>query len=1162
MELVGSFKEPLIARSVTRDSLVVKKLPDSDLNISGLIKDFSAFSHSYISTPFKGTCLEMTKDQKFFVFGSREGRLAVCDIEKKQLITDTDLKEGSIWTIALSADGKSVFTGGQGGTIRKFLISNLTEEKVFESHTDEVNVVLLSKDNHFLYSCSDDGWVKKWDLTNEHNVKNLYSHKGKVYGMDLSKKNDNLASCSSEGSVTVYNLVSGTVEFNINIENTQQWCVKISPGDKYLVSGGSDGLIQIWHFGDWNVHKVLKGHLARVRCLNISNNGKYLISGGIDNLIKIWDLTSSKDELTLFGHKDWVKGILVSDDNLFIHTMSDDCTIMTSRVNLVDTHTNKSIPTTFHNLIFNPKDKHLYAISSNSIYKSRQGEFELYQTYTKKILSVHFVNNFTSLIVFFHQEKSTEIEVASHQIGDNSMKSTKNLKTSSLVSSAAASDDGKYFFTGESFRITVWDQQNGNLVHVFKSHMGEVTSLAVNNIHLFAGDSKGVVKYYHLSGGFTEIAQFVVDSSAVIQHLKVTSDLKHLIYTTSNNLLHIWSIRCKTLVREIQLTSPVSNVELSNDSNYLFFTYSNQIELWKLDSFSKYTQLTVKENVVSLGFNQSENHLLIGFCNYIQFLQNPLKVTGFSVFGHYDKHSQFFDYVNKIIRGEAPKFDQSMNDWVIEPYHMNILHIYAYFNMRQHLVKGLDSNAPFFPSKNGSTALSISIEKKLQECTEVVLEHIKKTAKTNPFILFYLSDTLPAINRYSYPKLSQLYDVLFTNSFTSTLPKFCESGVSLPIVKYSNQILQGRNKFLKDEKYGKEETSIEFIQSYVKVPTVYGSSSSLDFLNSLIECKNIEIFSSGLVKLMLEEKWKYIRWVYVLETIMYIIYLGMLCYYSKFKENRSPYLLIAPMAINVLLFFNELLQLVYSGLKYLQSFWNIIDLTRFILFTYYFVVVWVNYHSEFDQNLILIATLVFSLVRGISYFRIHSSTRWVISLIFDVFFQLWAMFSVALYCIASLFILYYCLSAENSLFLEVPEKFQSLEYEWFMLFAVLFVNPLIILNLFISIVGDSFEKSQDEKVVKNGRDLAELIFEAELLFLCRRKNNVNKFVGVLREEILEVQAQSTPGQRMKRIAETIEELNGVAGKKGEEIEEMKSWVEGKVKEIQGKLQKVLEKRHG
>ena len=1159
MELVGSFKEPLIARAATRDSSEVPKLADSALNISGLIKDFSAFSHSYISTPFKGTCLETTKDQKFFVFGSREGRLAVCDIEKKQLITDTDLKEGSIWSIAISADDKHVFTGGQGGTIRKFLLSNLTEVKVLESHTDEVNIVLLSKENHFLYSCSDDGSVKKWDLANGNKARNLYNHKGKVYGMDLGRKTDNLASCSSDGSVMVYNIQSETIEFNMVIENTQQWCVKISPGDKYLVSGGDDGLIQIWHFGDWNVHRVLKGHRDRVRCLNISNNGKYLISGGIDHLIKIWDLSSSKDELTIFGHKDWVKGILVSDDNLFIHTMSDDCTIMTSRVNLVDTHTNKSIPKTFFDLIFNPKDKHLYAVSSDSIYKTRQGEFELFQTYSKQILSVHFVNNFTSLIVFFHQEKSTEIEVACHQIGNNSMKSVKTLKTSSLVSTTAASDDGKYFFTGESFRITVWDQRNGELVHVFKSHMGEVTSLAVSNIHLFAGDSKGVVKYYHLSDGFMEIAQFVVDSSAAVQHLKATPDLKYLIYTTSNSLVHIWSIRCKTLVREIQLASPATKIQVTTDSNYLFFTYSDQIELWKLDSFSKHTQMTVKENVVSLGFNQSENHLLIGFSSYIQFLQNPLKVTGFSVFGHYDRHSQFFDYVNKIIRGEVPKFDQSMNDWVIEPYHMNVLHLYAYFNLRQHLVKGLESNAPFFPSKQGSTALSISIEKKLQECTEAVLEHIKKTAKANPFILFYLSDTLPAINRYSYPKISQLYEVLFTKSYTSNLPKFCESGVSLPLVKHSNQILQGRNKFLKDEKYGKEETSIEFIQSYVKLPTVYGSSGSLDFLNSLIECKNIEVFSSGLVKLILEEKWKRIRWVYVLETIMYVAYLVILCYYSKFKEVRSQYLLIAPMAINVLLFFNELLQLVYSGFKYLQSFWNIIDLTRFVLFTYYFVVISVNYHTELDQNLILIATLVFSLVRGISYFRIHTSTRWVISLIFDVFFQLWAMFSVALYCIASLFVLYYCLSAENSLFLQVPEKFESLEYEWFMLFAVLFINPLIILNLFISIVGDSFEKSQDEKIVKNGRDLAELIFEAELLLLCRRRNNVNKFVGVLREEILEVRAQSTPGHRMKRIAETIEELNGAAGRKGEEIEEMKMWVEGKVKEIQAKLQKVLEK---
>lgn len=1161
MELAGSFKEPLIARTGTKDFSSDKKIPDQNLNLPRLINDFTVYSPSFISTPFKGTCLQITNDRKYFVFGSREGRIAVCDIDKKQLITDTDLKEGSIWSIAITSDNALVYTGGQGGKIRYFKLSTLTEIGSIDAHTNEVNIILLSNDNRFLYSCSDDGHVKKWNVTRNYQCTQLYKHDALVYGMDLSTKSDNLASCASDGSVKVFNLVSERIEFDVKFENTKQWCVKISPQDKYLVSGGSDALIHLWKFGDWDKHKVLKGHLDRVRCLNISNNCKYLVSGGIDSLIKVWNLASFKDELTIYGHKDWVKGILISDDNLHVHTMSDDCTIMTSSINLVNTHINKELPKTFTNFIFNPKDKNLYAVSQNSIYKSRQGEFEQYQTYEKNILSVHFINSFTAFIVFFQQEKSTEIEVASHSLGENSMKSVRILKTTSLVSSAAVSEDGKYLFTGESFRITVWDQRTGESAHVFKTHTGEVMSLAINGHHLFAGDSKGVVKYYHLSDGFTEIAQFVVDSSAAIKHLKISPDLKYLIYATSNNLVHFWSIRCKTLVREIKLSSPASTLQITSNSSHVFFSYSDQIELWTLDCFSKYSQLTVKDKVVSLGFNQSENHLLIGFQSYMQFLQNPLKVTQFSVFGHYDKYSDYFNYVNKIIRGEIPKFDQSMNEWIIEPYHMNILHIYAYFNLKQHLIRSLESGASFLPSANGSTVLTISIEKKFQECAEVVLDHIIKTAKNNPFILYYLSDSMTLINRYSYSKISQLYDIIFKKSFASSLPRFCDNDVSLPIVKHSNQILQGRNKFLKDEKYGKEECSIEFIQSFVKIPTVCGSSGSLEFLDSLIECKNIEIFSSSLIKLILQEKWKSIRWIYVVETILYISYLVILCYYSKFIENRSPYLLIAPMVISVLLFFNEVLQLAYSGWKYLESFWNYIDMTRFILFTYFFITVWTNYHSEYYQNLLLLATLVFSLLRGISYFRIHSNTRWVISLILDVFSKLWAMFSVALYCIAALFIFYYCLLSENNRFLEVPQKFETIEYELFMLFSVLFINPLIILNLFISIVGDSFEKSQDEKVVKNGRDLAELIFEAELLFLCRRKNNLNKFVAVLREEILEVQAQSTPGQRMKQIAETIEELNGTAGRKAEEIEELKKWAEKRVKEIQGKLKKVLEKTY-
>ena len=74
--------------------------------------------------------------------------------------------------------------------------------------------------------------------------------------------------------------------------------------------------------------------------------------------------------------------------------------------------------------------------------------------------------------------------------------------------------------------------------------------------------------------------------------------------------------------------------------------------------------------------------------------------------------------------------------------------------------------------------------------------------------------------------------------------------------------------------------AIEFVQSYVKLSTEIGSDSSLEFLKSLIECKNLEVYSSSLVKMILDQKWKVIRWVFIAETLIYLAYLIMICQYS------------------------------------------------------------------------------------------------------------------------------------------------------------------------------------------------------------------------------------------------------------------------------------------
>lgn len=78
---------------LSNSDLNSKNLKDDLAKISGYIKDLQPVM---IDTPFKGSSLVMTQDEKQYVFGSREGRLGVVDRDKKQVTLDLELNQGSI----------------------------------------------------------------------------------------------------------------------------------------------------------------------------------------------------------------------------------------------------------------------------------------------------------------------------------------------------------------------------------------------------------------------------------------------------------------------------------------------------------------------------------------------------------------------------------------------------------------------------------------------------------------------------------------------------------------------------------------------------------------------------------------------------------------------------------------------------------------------------------------------------------------------------------------------------------------------------------------------------------------------------------------------------------------------------------------------------------
>ena len=1119
---------------------------------SEIISHFSKYRPSFISTPFKGTSLQITRDNKSFVFGSREGRLAVCDILHKQLTMDKDLEEGSIWSIDITLDNSSVYSGGVGGKIKKFNLNNLEHEATYEGHTDEVNCVMLSKDDKYLYSCSDDTSVRKWDLRNG-TSEVLYTHEGIVLGMDLSYDNAHVASCSRNGTVVVYSNIEGQKIFDTKIESTM-WCVKISSKNRYLIAGDDAPLIYVWSFGNWTLLRTLAGHTARVRCLEIASNEKFFVSGGIDHLVKVWDLESRSDEVTIYGHTDWVKGIIISQDNNLIHTLSDDCRIMTSKVPDFSNHMNVFTQHPLQKLLLNKKEKLLYGVSGNKLLvMANNKHFDVLHEFSRSIMAWSITFAGTRLAVFLVQEISTDTEVVlADLLGHRSQKSVV-LKTSSIVCSALASENGAFFITGEAFRVTVWTIE-GEIKHIFRSHAADVTALTLQGEHLFAGDRNGIIRYYYLADQFSDIAQFAEENQTEITMIRLRGDQKVFFSATANCRIHVWSIETQSIITEITTASAVQQIYFTEDNLRCFINYANKVEIWNLENFSKCSSITFATSNLDLAFSADERDMYASFDGNFKIMENPLKTLHLSVYGtHADTH-HFVDYVTKIIGGEVPQYNAAMNDWLIEPYHINIVHLYAYFNLHKSLKKAIKDGAAFFPSKNGHSPLSISIEKKFTECVDILFEGIRVRSEKNPLAFYYFSDSFAALNRSSYPKLQVLYDLVFRKSFSSNLPKFCEDTIELPVVKQSAELFMTKDKFMDPENFKSELVAIEFVQSYVKISTEIGSGSSLEFLKSLIECKNLEVYSSSLVKIILDQKWKVIRWVFIAETLLYLAYLIMICHYSSLEaSDRDNYLLIAPFTINVVLFLNEILQMLASTVIYFKSFWNYIDMSRFLMFTLYCALKVLGQH-EIKQETFLLIAVVLSLIRGLSYFRIHPTTRWVINLVFDVFYQLWALIIVATYSILALAVLYNSFAGETDWF----EDTENSELQWLLFFFVLIINPIIMLNLFISIIGDAFEKSQDENAVKCGQELADMIYEGELLFFWNRGKGEPKFIHAVREEHVEIHAQNTAGQRVKKISENMIALKEVASQNKAAIDDIKQFVDAKILEITAKTESILE----
>jgi serine/threonine protein kinase len=207
----------------------------------------------------------------------------------------------SVWSVALSPDGKQVISGagglGQPGEVKVWDAVTGRNLLTLAGHTDQVSSVAIRKDGSRIVSASLDRTVRVWDAEGHH-LRTLEGHALGVHSVAISADGKRIVSGDGDfnkpGEIKVWDAETGKEKLSFKGHTSPVNSVAISADGQRIASAGADATVRIWDPRTGQEKIILKGHANAIRGIAFSEDGQSLVSGSEDGTIKIWAAPISK----------------------------------------------------------------------------------------------------------------------------------------------------------------------------------------------------------------------------------------------------------------------------------------------------------------------------------------------------------------------------------------------------------------------------------------------------------------------------------------------------------------------------------------------------------------------------------------------------------------------------------------------------------------------------------------------------------------------------------------------------------------------------------------------------------------------------------------------------------------------------------------------------
>lgn len=1089
------------------------------------------------------TSLALTTDNNYVISGSEDNTVKVWNVREQSEFFTLHGHLDFVNTVSVSKDGAFIASGSRDNIVKVWNFKDRREEFMLEGHIDEIDTVVFSNDGSFLASGGKDESIKIWNTRKFKEEVSFDKHEQIISGLGASQDGEYVVS-ACWNSIIFTSLKDNSQEV---LEVDEILCLEVSPDCSLIAAGSDKGEVKIWDFKVRKPLYKLETDCDTVHSLAFNHKSNILAIATYKLFIKLYDLNLKKEICSFQGHTYNIYSLSFSPLDDFIVSGSYDRTVRLWK--LSDNSQSHIIPED------SKVTEVIYSYSGSFIaYCLESGNLKIWNVCEQRDDIVFSIPN-------------------------------------TSIDCIALSRDERFIISGSSDGIIrVWNIVEKREEGRFIAHTDKIMRVYIcyTGDLILSGGMDKKVNFWNMKNRNKKDRNWMIynsikennDDSAKISILNDTID--HCSENKPNE-------KTQTLISIVDAMSNSMNVVFgdSND-NLVFGTEKAQEYTISLGLNSEIpivknskTQETVQVyNALQLYWKTEDQRFGV-FCEnfaskfIIDFSDKKFIQLSSCFFqtNLYDNNLEnriiFYNAVDSIKKIDFSNLSYEAALIPIGQFQYTLLHYFCVNGLENELEKFTRSDSFYIRADIfNRSPFYYCIIKGFQKCTEILLESLIILSEKSQDLryqnsLYAIRSDFVMIIENSSKNLPQFLRGILIRSST-ILAKITKS---IPILQDSCSSYFEISMFIsKDENPNSVAIPVTLWATPFPIISELGSQENISLLKALISSNNVQIFREKAIQFYIQYQWKHLKihlFLYTLVLFLNILFVMLLMCLDEWYTG----LMIPLLFIIGSLFIFEVMKMSGDIKDYLYEYWGYIDMAKFAV-----TLAWIIMESQGYKDLYLrwfVGLLTF--IRGITGFRILDGTRFYIDLIIQSLGSIKYFLLVFFYTTLGFGFLFTISRSEKSSFDSLWLESFDLNFGYYHAdlpggtdfsfnYAVFFIssiiNVILMLNLLISILGDSYDRFQLEQACIDYKEKAKTVLEFQKLMYWRRAYKGKKYIHACTHSYEDDSSESWEGRIIfmdkkwdstsKDIKETFSSIESKLATIEERIENRMTFMEVKI----------------